>query len=130
MLGVGGPSRCPGADADGVGLIGESARQRANLKRHLHRVVDCRVPRLPLSNRDRGIERHESDIGEAGNPQNARDPPLVPNENGPGASGPGGAMTGRMSLTAVIGRRTQSFSAIARQQTNATRPPGLSARRI
>jgi hypothetical protein len=35
-----------------------------------------------------------------------------------------------MPLIAPIGKRAQSFSAMPRQQTKATRAPGLSARRI
>jgi len=36
----GGTNRGRGAGADVVGLISERARQRADLERHLHRVVD------------------------------------------------------------------------------------------
>src|SRR5215471_8812089 len=62
----GGTNRGRGAGADVVGLISERARQRADLERQLHRVVDRRVPRPPLAEWDGSIEWRDSDIGEAG----------------------------------------------------------------
>src|SRR3546814_4659961 len=54
---------------------------------------------------------------------------LSPKEKGPGASGSGGGGGGTRSRIAPIGSRTQSFSAAARQHTNASRPPAFSASR-
>jgi hypothetical protein len=46
-----GTNRGRGAGADVVGLISERTRQRANLERHLHGVVDRSVPK---SSKNRG----------------------------------------------------------------------------
>src|SRR5437870_4744839 len=73
----GGTNRGRGSGADVVGLISERTRQRAALERHLHRVVNRRVPRPALAERDGSIEGRDSDIGEAGRRQDARHPPPV-----------------------------------------------------
>src|SRR5205814_3916951 len=73
----GGTNRGRGAGADVIGLISERARQRADLERHLHRVVDRRVPRRALAKRDGSIEGRDSDIGEAGRRQDPTHPPPV-----------------------------------------------------
>ena len=57
----GGTNRGRGTGADVVGLISEHARQRADLERHLHRVVDRRVPRSALAKQNGSIEGRDSD---------------------------------------------------------------------
>src|SRR6266702_7311084 len=86
----GGTNRGRGAGADVVGLISERTRQRAALERHLHRVGDRRVPPTP-----NGTEASKGAIAISVKPAAVKmraTRPRSPNENGPGASGSGGAV--------------------------------------
>src|SRR5947209_9405124 len=115
-------------DGQRAGLRHRRESRPADLERHFHCVVDRRVPPSP-----NGMEASKGARAISVKPAAVRmraTRPRSPNENGPGASGSGGAVGGTMPLIASIGRRTQSFSAMLRQQTKATRAPGLSARRI
>src|SRR5437660_4807910 len=115
-------------DGQRAGLRHRRESRPADLERHFHCVVDRRVPPSP-----NGMEASKGARAISVKPAAVRmraTRPRSPNENGPGASGSGGAVSGTMPLIASIGRRTQSFSAMPRQQTKATRAPGLSARRI